>query len=144
MRRTVLIVTLAAVALAALVASGCSASGVKSAGKTDPLKLDTSANGSLVELVEGQQLIVSLPGNPSTGYSWGIVALPSELATVGGATFSSASQATSPAVVGAGGTMSLTFRATTAGAGDLKLEYRRPWETTAAPKATYGLSIEVQ
>ena len=106
-----------------------------------PVSLDAGDNGGQVELSAGQRLTVSLPGNPSTGYTWevgegtGGVLLP-----VGEAGFVS----DDPNLVGAGGTLTLTFEAAQAGTTTLVLVYHRPWETDVEPLDTFTVTVTVR
>ena len=77
-----------------------------------------------IHLRVGQELILKLENNPSTGFSWilddgkhpGLISL-------GKPTFTDRAS-----MLGAGGVQSWTFRAAERGLQILKLEYRRPWE----------------
>ena len=102
--------------------------------------LRTEANGTSVTLQPGQTLKVTLPSNPSTGYSWQIASLPECLESAGESEFESEAE---EGVVGAGGTETLTFEAVEAGDAMLELEYRRPWETGVEPADTFSADVTV-
>lgn len=111
-------------------------------GAARTITLDENANGRQIELAPNQMLVVTLPANPSTGYSWEIAAIdPAIVQQAGEATF--APVATDQARVGAGGTE--TFQFTTVGSGTttLTLIYHRPWEKDVAPLHTYTLQLVV-
>lgn len=102
--------------------------------------LRTEQNGTSVTLKTGQTLEVTLPSNPSTGYSWQIASLPACLESTGESEFESEAE---EGVVGAGGMETLTFKATKAGTGTLELEYKRPWETGVEAQDTFSADVTV-
>jgi inhibitor of cysteine peptidase len=137
---------LAVVAAVGIIATGVLAGCAKSnqiPPSTAPIQVTVAADGKTVPLSKDQQLLVSLPANPSTGYSWNVTSLPSVLATTGEPSFVPDSKGAT-AAVGAGGTTTYTFRATGKGAGKLELGYLRPWEKGVPPEATYSLQIDVK
>lgn len=113
-------------------ASGCSPRTVR---------LDAGGNGRAIEMAVGARLLVSLPGNPSTGYTWEVKegAAP-VLELVGEPEFES----DNPDLVGAGGTLTLTFRAVQSGTTTLVLVYHRPWETEVEPLDTFTVTVTVR
>jgi inhibitor of cysteine peptidase len=120
------------VAVVALAAVGCSASGPKVLGEDD--------DGTEVSVKVGEQLVVELPSNPTTGFSW-TVADGGPLTQVGEAEYATEA---APDVVGAGGTETFTFDAKKAGSGTLTLEYRRPWETGVEAEDVWSATITVE
>lgn len=119
--------------VAALVAvPGCGAPGTVELGEKD--------DGRTVKVAPGKTtLVVMLPSNPSTGFSW-LVASDAGLKQIGEAEFK---QEGPSGVVGAGGTETLRFEATEDAGGELTLQYARPWESRA-PAKTWSVTIEVQ
>jgi len=102
--------------------------------------LRTEDNGTSVTLEKGQTLELTLPSNPSTGYSWQIASLPECLESAGESQFESEAEED---VVGAGGMETLSFTAKEAGTGRLELEYKRPWETGVEAEDTFGVDVTV-
>lgn len=121
-----------ALVLLLVILSGCKPGSV-SVGEADA--------GKEITLKQGQSLVVSLPGNPSTGYSWEVqevdVAL---LEQVGEAEFAS----DDTALVGAGGKLTLTFKALSTGKTSLVLVYHRPWETDVEPLQTFSITVVIE
>jgi inhibitor of cysteine peptidase len=116
-----------------------------------PLSTPTSAsnalteanNGKTVTLKVGETLVVRLASNPSTGYTWETKDLDTQmLEQVGEAAFESPE--TPPDLVGAGGTLVLTFKALEPGTTTLTLVYHRPWETDVAPLQTFSVTVTVK
>ncbi|HET8567564.1 MAG TPA: protease inhibitor I42 family protein [Candidatus Limnocylindria bacterium] len=84
----------------------------------------------------GDELVVTLDGNPSTGFDWEIATAPAVLTptervvtATGGA-------------LGAPVTVTYRFAASSAGRATLVLAYRRSWETVA-PARVVELRLEV-
>lgn len=99
----------------------------------------TNANGTTVTLKKGEALRVSLPENPSTGYSWDL-SLSDGLYLVSDQYIR---DDTGIRRVGAGGIHTWDIRATGIGLQQINGVYRRPWEVNAAPEKTYALNIHV-
>lgn len=116
--RILLMVALVAVLA---VASGCSA---------DPGVLGPEDDGTTVKAAVGDSVVVELPSNPSTGYSWQVVdAGPCDAP----ARSEFLEDQQDEAVVGASGIERFTFTRASADSGDITLEYRRPWEEASVP-----------
>ena len=104
-----------------------------------PLQLTQKDSGSAQTLSAGQQLIISLESNPTTGYRWGVDGTtPAQLEQAGEPTYTSGSSA-----IGAGGTEVFTFTAKDPGEGTLRLKYFRSFEPTAAPAGTFEVIVKV-
>jgi inhibitor of cysteine peptidase len=113
-------------------ASGCRSQGTR---------LTAADNGDQIEVEVGDLIVIELAGNPTTGYSWEAADLASGLVEqVGEADFSS----DSPGLVGAGGSLTLTFRALQAGSGTLSLVYHRPWEADVEPIETFSVGVIIR
>lgn len=104
------------------------------------IKLSSADAGSQVEAAVGQQIVIRLEGNPTTGYTWEPQDLDTSLVEqVGETEFKSSS----PGLVGAGGTQTLTFQALAAGTTELTLVYHRPWEEGVAPIETFTIRLTI-
>lgn len=94
-----------------------------------------------IEVMRGQPFEVRLPSNPSTGYRWTIVESPVELIDQ---TETVRYLPGRTDLIGAPGEERFSFLAVKPGAGNLKLEYRRPFEpaeVVAAQRATFKVEI---
>ncbi|MGJ5895399.1 protease inhibitor I42 family protein [Streptomyces niveiscabiei] len=101
-----------------------------------------SARDSLVRVRAGDDVVVELPENPSTGYRWEITGI--EGLDVTGDDHTPAPPGPAGAeLVGAGGTRVLRLRAEKAGEGRLELAYRRPWEAEGENEGEYALRVTV-
>lgn len=102
------------------------------------IDLTAANNGSRVDINVGGLIVISLEGNPSTGYTWETSNLDSTiLKQVGDAAFISSD----PSLMGSGGTLALTFEALKAGTTTLTLVYHRPWETDVDPIDTFTVTV---
>jgi inhibitor of cysteine peptidase len=95
--------------------------------------------GREVPLEVGQELILKLESNQSTGYSWALVSGKSLILT----SLGKPSYEVGVARPGAGGVETWTFRATKIGIETLKFEYRRPWEKKVPPAKTVLFHVTV-
>ena len=109
-------------------------------GATNEVKLDAGDDGSQVELKVGQTLVVSLEGNPTTGYTWETAELDEQVLQQAGETeFKPDSDA-----IGAGGVQTLRFETVISGQTTLNLVYRRPWEEGVEPAETFSVRVAVR
>jgi predicted secreted protein len=107
------------------------------------LVLDEKANGTTVPATLGQQILIRLRGNPTTGYEWKVAKLEGEaIEQVGEPKYVPDDPKGERA--GAGGTFVFTFRAAKAGQAALTLAYARPWEKKKEPAQTFALTVEVK
>jgi inhibitor of cysteine peptidase len=124
------------VLLGAFALAGCGSRG------GDVVVTDADA-GEAVTLDSGQNLVVRLESNPSTGYSWEAIEVPGVLE--GEATPTHEQTSETEGVVGAAGTDVFTFTASEdAGEGTLVLEYRRPWEEDVPADEEFVLEVTVR
>ena len=101
-------------------------------------KLMATDNGGQVEVKMGDQFVIELEGNPSTGYTWEAKDLDTSIfQQIGDAKFTSGN----PSLIGAGGTLALTFKAVRAGTATLTLVYHRSWETGVDPINTFTVTV---
>jgi inhibitor of cysteine peptidase len=105
------------------------------------LNLTAQDNGKSVSVSNGGQIVVTLDGNPSTGYTWTAQGLNNDLLKqVGDARFISSN----PGAIGSGGTLTLTFTAEATGTTPLTLIYHRPWDKGIAPLQTFTVTVTVK
>jgi len=131
MRRS-MIIALAAVLLAA----ACAAPG--SGGGTT--QLTAADSGSAIQVANGATIVISLDANPTTGYSWrqapgldeSVVKYVSEAYE---------QDASSPGLVGVGGTDVWTYDAVGAGTTTITLTYQQPSDPTAAESFTVNVTV---
>ncbi|MFI9509815.1 protease inhibitor I42 family protein [Nocardia sp. NPDC052566] len=124
--------------------SGAAASNASpsNAGQTSVTVTDAD-NGQERQLLAGQKLMVTLPSNPSTGYSWTVLDLdPTVLKQEGDPEFRADPKV--PVAPGSGGFSTWTFVGNAAGITRLNLDYARPWEQGMEPAQKFSLTIKVE
>jgi inhibitor of cysteine peptidase len=95
-------------------------------------------NGGQVQVNAGDQLVIELEGNPSTGYNWEAQDLDTSMfKQVGEVVFTSAN----PGLVGSSGTLTLTYKILKTGTSTLSLIYHRSWETGVAPEDIFTVTV---
>lgn len=96
------------------------------------------------EMSVGDQVKVTLCSNPTTGFAWQEPEI-SDIAAVSLAdkSFGAPTSASAPAV-GAGGTESITLRATAKGTSTVVLRYSQPWVGGTSGEWTYTLAVTVK
>ena len=119
--------------LALLVVAGCTS--------LPPVMLNGKADGKRVELARGQELVLSLEENPTTGFRWEVVQRAAAvIEIVGEGRYAAASTGR----VGSGGTTTWRFRATRTGSDTLRLVYRRSWEKDQPPAESFSCTVNVR
>ena len=108
--------------------------------RSPEVKLTERDDGTAVEVAKGGTLAITLEGNPTTGYTWEVATSDESVLKLDGEPeFKAKSQA-----IGAGGMMTLRFRAEGVGKTDLKLVYHRPWEKDQEPAETFEVAVTVR
>ena len=115
--------------------TGC---GNSKSAKINITKVDS---GKTIEVKVGGEIVIELDGNPSTGYTWETKDLDASLLQQVGET---AFKSSNPGLIGAGGTLTLAFKALKAGRTTLTLIYHRPWETNVAPQSTFMVTLAIK
>ncbi len=139
MKLTGAIVALATAALLVMLGLFSAGCGSNPASVT----LSADADGSSVSLKPEQELVITLEGNPTTGYSWALVKVDKAvLAPVGEPAYQPSS--TDSTLVGGGGTYELRFKAIAKGQTKLELGYGRSWETGVPSQKTFDLDVAVK
>ncbi len=96
--------------------------------------------GNTLQLMVGHELVIQLPSNPSTGYTW---VLPWDLGPlVGGRQGRQKHDAERGNMGGAGGADTFRFYARDTGTVTLTLDYRRPWENDP-PVRTFTVTVNI-
>lgn len=114
---------------------------VSSCSSNDQVSLLAADNGSQVNIKVGGLIVITLDGNPSTGYSWEAKDLDtSSFEQIGDPVFNSSN----PGLVGSGGTLTLTFKTLITGTSTLTLVYHRPWEKTIDPLDIFEVTVNAK
>ncbi|MNP69581.1 Chagasin family peptidase inhibitor I42 [compost metagenome] len=94
-----------------------------------------------VKLTSGQNLILTLPSNPTTGYRWSIQdSAGGVLRALSPEVYSNPEDA---GVVGAAGVSTWRFQAFAPGTGRLRLTSQQPWAPEVLPVDAFDCAISV-
>jgi inhibitor of cysteine peptidase len=96
-------------------------------------------NGAQIVLTSKTRLIVRLPAQPGTGYSWALQAGSSLLRLV-----KSYVQTSGHPLPGGTETQVFVFTPVASGTDELELDYRRPWEKGVATAKVFRFTATVQ
>jgi inhibitor of cysteine peptidase len=136
--------TVAVLAIVATMLGACGSKGDDTSSTEQPAAGEVTATASgPVALQVGQVLVVTLPSNPSTGYSWTISTAPDGAVLTQNGELTYAAMNPDVVMPGSGGTETVRFTATAAGTTTIVLDYRRPWETDVPPVDTVTIDITV-
>jgi inhibitor of cysteine peptidase len=105
-------------------------------------KLTAKDSGSTLNLKVGNNLDISLVGNPSTGYMWEIAPDSGNMLTQQGDLEFKADN-TTPGFFGSPGILTFHFKAVQTGNADFKLINHRPFEPNVAPFQTFEIKLVV-
>jgi inhibitor of cysteine peptidase len=109
-------------------------------GHAHVLELDELDSGRTVTLKSTETLTIVLRGNPTTGFTWEITQLDTDmLMPEGEPAFTADSH-----MIGSGGKFTFRFLPINSGRTRLKLIYRRPWEKGVAPLKTFEVVVDIQ
>jgi len=101
------------------------------------LLIDWTHNGQQITLHRTQTLQVSLPSNPSTGYTWQVDLVDEQvLAQIGDSEF-----IPSKPLPGSSGTEVFLFEAMAAGHTPLRLSYGRHWAGSLPPTEVFFIQV---
>jgi inhibitor of cysteine peptidase len=118
--------------------------GLAGCGGPKPVTVTKADSGSTVTLAEGQDLVIELESNPSTGYTWEVKEIdPGVLEQAGDPEYKQPAKS-DPQLVGQGGTQVFTFHAAGKGTTIIQLIYHRTWEKDVEPAETFSLTVTVQ
>jgi predicted secreted protein len=100
--------------------------------------------GSTVRLSAGEEVVVRLPSNPSTGYRWSLASEPAQPIVAISATPAYKRDPGAGQRAGAPGTETWRLFAFRPGTQQVSFEYRRSWERDPAPADTFAFTVEVR
>ncbi|MEM8549962.1 MAG: protease inhibitor I42 family protein [Verrucomicrobiota bacterium] len=135
---------------ASLLFVGCettSGSASDADGPREPISktIGLASNGEQLNLRVGDTLNVSLPQNPTTGYSWNSIGVMDGVLTRQGnaQTKSLTTDGNNPQLIGAPSETVWTYQATEAGEAKLEYEYVRSWEKNTQPSKVFTVKVIV-
>lgn len=99
-----------------------------------PLEVDDHANGSTLTLAPGQDLIIRLPENPTTGYRWVVE-------SCGAMRLDADDFIVTSTRIGGGGTRQLRWSVRAPGRSEISLTLKRAWQSGNVPLGGFKLHI---
>jgi inhibitor of cysteine peptidase len=97
-----------------------------------------------VTVTKGQNVLVKLSSNPTTGYKWTVASTDR---TFGYPAYDKYLAASPNGPVGSGGIQRFTWKTNSplnmAGSHTVKLEYKRAWEVNVAPAKTFTFTVTI-
>lgn len=115
---------------------------VLAACSDQPVVITEKEAGQVVEVPKGGRLQIQLESNPTTGFSWAVTRIDSEILKPTQDSYFTQNSGAGD-VVGAGGIETLVYKAVKAGSSDLRLEYRRPFEQGGVPEKVLSYEVKV-
>ncbi len=106
----------------------------------DPIVLTEADAGKTIEAAVGQEVVVRLKGNPTTGFRWDVVPVEGDSVAPKGEV---AYEGPGRALPGAGGTFIARFLAVREGEAAVAMRYARPWEKNRDPAETFAVTVKV-
>jgi len=104
------------------------------------LEISEPDNGRHITISLGEEILIRLPGNPTTGYQWEVLPNdPTLLKQKGEPVFVSDTN-----LIGSGGQITFLFVPCGIGSTHLKLAYDRPWEKQKPPIRVFEIGITVK
>jgi len=117
--------------------------GTTKAAEEKTLALRDTDNGKAFTLTDENLVVILLPGNPTTGYSWKVASVEGRaLAVEGEVNYLKEDPALRK--TGSGGVFAANFRPKDAGKALIIMEYRRPWEKNQPAAKTFSVTVEVK
>ncbi len=122
--------------IAPLLMSSCATGG----NTMSTITLTQADKGKSITVHVGDEVIINLTENPTTGYRWAIDKTDDTILTSQSSTFSP----TPSGAIGSGGTRTFTFTAKHPGTAHLQLKLLRPWLGDSSIIDRYDVSIHIQ
>jgi inhibitor of cysteine peptidase len=103
------------------------------------IELTEKDNGSVIKVQPGDQITVTLSGNPTTGYTWKLAAIRIDVLEPG----LEPEYVRDSTLPGAGGKFTFRFTARSQGYTKVILAYLRTWEKDIPPVKTFEMTADV-
>jgi inhibitor of cysteine peptidase len=100
------------------------------------LKFDEHSNGNEIQLHIGEEFLITLPENPTTGFRWNPLSSGEPACTLLDNSFNPFGS-----TPGNGGSHSWHFQAVKEGSSKIEYAYRRSWEQDRPPAQVFTLSV---
>ena len=108
------------------------------------VRITREQNGQTVNVAVGQRFAIELVGVPTAGYTWTPAQAPAFITRAGEATGNTTPEQSEQGYTGGNHWEVTMFSATAAGAGEIVMEQRRPWETDEPAADVFRVTIVAQ
>jgi inhibitor of cysteine peptidase len=106
----------------------------------DPVNTSVNTDPSkTVTVKKGQEFLIALPSNPTTGYSWSAKPSNADVSVFG----SAFQRPVGRTIVGAGGEQIWVLEAMQTGTAKVVFSYSRPWLKNTLPARTQSFTIKI-
>lgn len=105
------------------------------------IRITAEQAGQVVRVPVGQRFAIELVGTPTAGYVWAPTTLPSFVTRVSESSGPTTEAQNQPGFAGGNHWEVTVFAATEAGAGEIRMEKRRPWESNEPAVETFVVTI---
>ncbi|MEE9514677.1 MAG: protease inhibitor I42 family protein [Candidatus Brocadiales bacterium] len=95
--------------------------------------------GKIFKLRKGDEIVIHLKGNRTTGYSWAIEEVDDNVLGLVNDVYIP----DKPVMIGSGGVRTITFKAVLMGASPVRLKYWRPWEGESSVVERFEVTVQV-
>ncbi len=96
-------------------------------------------DGKVFKLRKGDEIVIHLKGNRTTGYSWAIEEVDDNVLELVNDVYIP----DKPVLTGSGGVWTITFKAVSVGASPVRLKYWRPWEGESSVVERFEVTVRV-
>lgn len=103
------------------------------------LQFDEHSNGNEIELQDGEEFVIILRENPTTGFRWYPISSGEPVITLLDNAFEPIGS-----TPGNGGSHTWHFQAVKEGSGKIEFAYRRSWEQDRSPAQTLAMNVSVR
>lgn len=104
------------------------------------MEVNESQNGSRIEIQKGDFLVITLEGNPTTGYQWEMVPNSDGIIELQG----KPEYKSGGNLAGSGGIYTFTISAIKTGSTRVELKYYRSFEVGVPPIRTFSVEVKVE
>lgn len=104
------------------------------------LMIQQSDHGKTFAIDLGDQFVIQLAENPSTGYQWQVISINDRIVVLQASNYENASGV----AMGGGGTKTFVYQAKTLGTDQIRLILQREWEPQDKAIDRFAVTIHVQ
>lgn len=144
LRKKIYIYTIISILLLVSACSSTKTAQTETTTAGEPMLITMEKNDSAITIKTGDQFILQLDGNITTGYAWEVEEIDAELLRqVGEMEYREKNNETDQEITGAPGEFFFTFEALQSGKTSLRLIYHRSFEEGVEPLETFTITVNI-